>query len=223
MPRLRYLYEQKEYRVPLKDRMSIGRASDNDICVPLDSLSRHHAIVSRDAVTGAFTLSDNERVVLEQHPVLGEELAAFVHNLKAVGPVIRAHHERVDGQGYPDGLRGDAIPWLARLLAVAVSYASSPYQTDEAIEIIKHGAGTMFDPDAVRAFVRVLPQTPLPRRERELMLTELRPGMVLAKGIYTSSGMLLLPDGEKLNDLNIEKLRNHNRINAITQSLVVSC
>ena len=59
MPRLRYLYEQKEYRVPLKDRMSIGRASDNDICVPLDSLSRHHAIVSRDAVTGAFTLSDN--------------------------------------------------------------------------------------------------------------------------------------------------------------------
>lgn len=46
--------------------------------------------------------------------------------------------------------------------------------------------------------------------------------MVLAKGIYTSSGMLLLPDGERLSELNIDKLRNHNRINPITQSLIVS-
>ena len=59
MPRLRYLHEQKEYRVALKDRTSIGRSDDNEICVPLDALSRHHAIIARDGVTGTYTLSDN--------------------------------------------------------------------------------------------------------------------------------------------------------------------
>jgi len=63
--------------------------------------------------------------VIEQHPVLGEELAGFVHPLKDVVWFIRAHHERFDGRGYPDGLAGDQIPWLGRLLAVAVAYAES--------------------------------------------------------------------------------------------------
>ena len=169
-----------------------------------------------------YSLADNERILIEQHPILGEELASFVHHLKPVGPVIRAHHERFDGQGYPDGLAAENIPWLARLLAVAVAYASSSFHSEEAIESIKHGSGSLFDPDAVRSFLRVLPQTILPHREREVLLNELRPGMVLAKGIYTSSGMLLLPDGERLSELNIDKLRNHNRINPITQSLIVS-
>lgn len=168
------------------------------------------------------TLNDNERIVVEQHPVLGEELAAFVHHLKPVGPIIRGHHERFDGQGYPDRLAADNIPWLARLLAVAVGYAASPLHSEEALEAVKHASGSLYDPDAVRAFLRVLPRTVLPHREREVMLTELRPGMVLAKGIYTASGMLLLPDGERLSELNIDKLRNHNRINPITQSLIVT-
>ena len=59
MPRLRYIHEQKEYRVSLKDRTSIGRSDDNEICVPLDALSRHHALIVRDGVTGTYTLSDN--------------------------------------------------------------------------------------------------------------------------------------------------------------------
>lgn len=168
------------------------------------------------------TLNENERLVIEQHPVLGEQLAAFVQHLQPVGPVIRAHHERFDGQGYPDRLAAENIPWLARLLAVAVAYASSTFHSEEAVEAIKQDSGSRFDPDAVRAFLRVLPRTVLPHREREVLLAELRPGMILAKGIYTSSGMLLLPDGERLSELNIDKLRNHNRINPITQSLIVS-
>src|SRR5258706_2130104 len=63
-------------------------------------------------------LSDSERALVEQHPVLGQELADFAHHLNGVGPVIRAHHEQFDGSGYPDGLAGDEIPWLGRLLAV---------------------------------------------------------------------------------------------------------
>lgn len=168
-------------------------------------------------------LSDAERTLIEHHPVLGEELAGFVHHLKGVGTTIRAHHERFDGTGYPDGLRGEGIPWLARLLAVAVAYAESNHKSDLTVELIKRDSGSAFDPEAVRVFLRCLPRASIPRKQREVLLSELAPGMVLAKGIYTANGMLLMPDGQCLNEIYIDKLHNHNRISPISQSLMVFC
>jgi len=168
-------------------------------------------------------LSDAERALIEQHPVLGQELAAFMHHLEPVGVVIRAHHERFDGTGYPDRLRGEQIPWLGRLLAVAVSYAESNCSSQEILQVIELGSGRAHDPDAVRAFVRALPTAVVPRKEREVLLTELRPGMVLAKGIHTANGLLLVPEGQALSAPYIDKLLNHNRISPISQSLIVYC
>ena len=166
-------------------------------------------------------LSEDERAVVELHPALGEELVAFVADLEAVGPTIRAHHERYDGQGYPDKLSGDQIPWLARLLAVAVAYADHPSNESAALESIKTGSGQAFDPDAVRAFLRCLPAAKLPRSQRSVLLSELQPGMVVAQGIYTAYGILLIPDGQTLAEPHINLLRNHSRISPITQSLLV--
>jgi HD-GYP domain-containing protein (c-di-GMP phosphodiesterase class II) len=160
---------------------------------------------------------------VEQHPVLGVELAGFVKPLAGVGEVIRSHHERFDGAGYPDGLSGENIPWLGRLLAVAVYYAESNYDPETTLEAIRQGRGDLFDPEAVRAFLRGLPLAAVPRKEREVLLSELRPGMVLATGIYLSSGMLLIPEGQKLSEPFIDKLINHNRISPISQSLLVYC
>ncbi|HEX4266143.1 MAG TPA: HD domain-containing phosphohydrolase [Verrucomicrobiae bacterium] len=169
------------------------------------------------------SLSSAEKALIEQHPILGQELAAFTSDLVKVGEVIRAHHERFDGHGYPDQLAGENIPWLARVLAIAVAYASSPLTDVEAVEKIKMGAGTLFDPEAVRAFLKALTVTSVPRKEREIGLPELRPGMVLARGIYTNNGLLLVPEGQRLNATFIEKLLNHNRIQPIAQSLIVYC
>jgi response regulator RpfG family c-di-GMP phosphodiesterase len=169
------------------------------------------------------SLDAAERALIEQHPVLSQELSAFGDGMERVGEVIRAHHERFDGTGYPDRLVGEKIPWPARLLAVAVAYASTKLDREEAVEDIKTQSGTAFDPEAVRAFMRALPTAPLVRREREVMLTDLRPGMVLARGIYTGNGLLLVPEGQQLNATYIEKLQNHHRIQPITQSLVVYC
>jgi response regulator RpfG family c-di-GMP phosphodiesterase len=168
-------------------------------------------------------LDEAERALIEHHPVLGQELAAFVHNLEGVGAVIRSHHERFDGLGYPDKLSGQNIPWLGRLLAVAVSFAESHFEQEEAIQAIRLSSGTAFDPEAVRAFMRAIPRAAVPRREREVLLSELSPGMVLAKGIYTANGLLLIPEGQQLSAIYIDKLLNHNRINPINQSLVVYC
>jgi response regulator RpfG family c-di-GMP phosphodiesterase len=167
------------------------------------------------------SLSDVERALVQQHPVLGEELAGFAHPLTGVGAVIRAHHERFDGQGYPDRLAGDKAPWLGRLLAVAVAYAESRRDGAATVEMIKQGRGSLFDPEAVRAFLRCLPQATVPTRQREILLSELKPGMVLARGIYTANGLLLIPDGQRLTETYIDKLNNHHRINPIAQSLLV--
>ena len=168
-------------------------------------------------------LNHAERALIEQHPVLGQELSAFGNGLELVGVLIRVHHERMDGTGYPDKLPGDKIPWLGRLLAVAVAFAASKLVRDDAVEEIKLQANTAFDPDAVRVFLRALPLANSPRREKQVPLSELRPGMVLARGIYTPNGLLLAPEGQQLNPIYIEKLLNHDRIQPINQSLVVYC
>jgi len=168
-------------------------------------------------------LNDAERDLIHHHPILGQELAAFGQELAGVGETIRAHHERFDGTGYPDRLSGESIPWLGRLLAVAVVFAESNERQEVTIEVLEQSSGTKFDPEAVRAFLRSLPQAVVPRKQRELLLSELRPGMILAKGIYTANGILLIPDGQQLSEAYIDKLRNHNRLNHIAQSLLVYC
>ena len=169
------------------------------------------------------SLDPAERALIQQHPILGQELTAFGNGTEEIGRVIRAHHERFDGTGYPDELGGENIPWLARLLSVAVAFESSNLNRTDALEEIKLQSGAAFDPEAVRALLKAIPMSPLPRKEREILLSELRPGMVLARGIYTANGLLLVPEGQQLNATYIEKLLNHNRVQPITQSLVVYC
>jgi HD-GYP domain-containing protein (c-di-GMP phosphodiesterase class II) len=84
--------------------------------------------------------------------------------LRPALPAIRHHHERLDGQGYPDGLSGDEIPMEARILAVVDSYdamtSSRPYRTplphEEAVAELRRCAGTQFDPTCVEAFLGLL-------------------------------------------------------------------
>jgi response regulator RpfG family c-di-GMP phosphodiesterase len=168
-------------------------------------------------------LTDAERTLIQQHPLIGEELARFAQPLEKVGSAIRGHHERFDGHGYPDQLQGEQIPWLTRLLAVAVSFAESNDDPASTAELIKFGAGTTFDPEAVRVFLRALPRASVPRKELEVLLSELRPGMKLATGIYTASGMLLVPEGQCLTQTSIDKVLNHNRVSPINHSLLVYC
>lgn len=169
------------------------------------------------------SLGPHEIALIEQHPILGQELAAFTSDLDKVGEIIRAHHEQYDGSGYPDRLVGENIPWLARLLAVAVAYASCRLMDSDAVEKVKIGSGSAFDPEAVRTFLRAHTIANVSRKERQVSLADLRPGMVLAQGIYTHNGLLLMPEGQRLNATFIEKLLNHNRVQPITQSLVVYC
>lgn len=167
------------------------------------------------------TCTPDEHAMLRHHPIIGQTLAAFVDPLQSVGSTIRAHHERFDGSGYPDGLAGGHIPWAARCLAVAVAFVQSGMPKTEAAEYLQEESGVGLDPEAVRLFFRTNHVSDLPRNVREVLMSELIPGMQLARGIVTPSGMLLLPEGLELNSISIDKLNNHNRLNLVAERILV--
>lgn len=166
-------------------------------------------------------LTDRELAMLHNHPVYSQTLAALVDDGSGVGEVIRAHHERYDGLGYPDGLAGDAIPWPARCLSVAVGYVESGLPKAAAIDLILAESGKAYDPEAVRLFLKVTNLAQLPRQVREITLHELEPGMVLANGIYSPHGLLLIGEGQELSPGTIAKIRSHNQVTPISQRLIV--
>lgn len=162
-----------------------------------------------------------EHALMRYHPIIGQTLAAFVDQLQEVGVTIRGHHERFDGTGYPDGLAGQSIPWTARCLAVAVAYVQSGLSKDQAVEYLQNESGRGFDPEAVRLFLRSVRLSDLPRNVKEVLMAELQPGMQLARGILTPSGMLLVPEGQVLTDLAISKLGNHGDLHLVTERLLI--
>jgi len=166
-------------------------------------------------------LTARDKEVLHHHPVYSQTLAALVDPRPEVGEVVRAHHERYDGRGYPDGLTSEAIPWPARCLAVAVDFVESGLAKSAALEVILRGSGSAYDPEAVRLFLKVSNLVQLPRKVREIMMHELEPGMVLANGIYSPHGLLLIGEGQVLNPGIILKIRNHNEVTPINQRLLV--
>lgn len=113
-------------------------------------------------------LSDNEMAIVRQHPVTGQRILAPVVRNRTILTAIRGHHERYDGQGYPDRLRGEHIPLLARLIAIPDSYDAltttrayrAALPVEEARRILRDGSGRHFDPGLVAAFLRLLPGLP---------------------------------------------------------------
>jgi response regulator RpfG family c-di-GMP phosphodiesterase len=112
------------------------------------------------------TLTDEEFRQITEHPALGERmLLPLAQESPDVLRIVRSHHERLDGRGFPDGLRGERIPIEARIVAVADAFdamtTERPYrdarQPDDAVAELRRVAGTQLDPAAVEAFVDAFP------------------------------------------------------------------
>ncbi len=112
-------------------------------------------------------LTDSEWIEMRRHPDYGAEMLREKEFLADAAEIVRAHHERYDGTGYPRGLRREEIPIEARIIAVADAYdamtSDRPYRKaltkEQAIEELKKNAGTQFDPRVVTAFLAVIGRT----------------------------------------------------------------
>ncbi len=109
-------------------------------------------------------LTEEEWVEMRKHPEIGYRIAKSIYELLSIADYILCHHERWNGTGYPQGLQGEAIPLLARLLAVADAYdamtQSRPYRAamshEAAVAEVTRCSGTQFDPSIVDAFLKVI-------------------------------------------------------------------
>ncbi|MCK4594497.1 HD-GYP domain-containing protein, partial [bacterium] len=106
-------------------------------------------------------LDEAEWVVVRRHPIVGEALVGGIPYLEEAAVIIRHHHERWDGEGYPNRLAGEEIPLLARILAIAEAYdamtSERPYRhpltTERALLELEGNAGEQFDPELVPLFI----------------------------------------------------------------------
>ena len=110
---------------------------------------------------GRLTPEEFEKI--KEHPVIGANIVKQLGQWDREMEVIRCHHERFDGEGYPDGLKGEEIPFLGRILAVADVYDAvasdrayrKKMEEKKILKIINEGAGTQFDVTVVKAFLKV--------------------------------------------------------------------
>jgi response regulator RpfG family c-di-GMP phosphodiesterase len=165
------------------------------------------------------------------HPVLGEQALLASDDMQGVAPLIRAHHERWDGKGFPDGLRGAAIPLGARILAVADTFedlrrgrldgqASNPL---DACRAVLAGRGSQFDPDVVDAFASLFSAAP-PRPTvpaLRLRTADQRAGHTLTQDFVSPEGVLMLSAGQRLNDDLIDRIRAFERKHGLALTLAV--
>jgi len=129
--------------------------------------------VHDEVLLNGAALSASERTEMESHAVLGERILAPTR-IDDVLPIVRSHHERWDGRGYPDGLKGEAIPAGARILAVCDAFeamtAGRAYQAalsrQDALAEIENNAGTQFDPLIAATFWRMVMQLEVARGEQ---------------------------------------------------------
>jgi len=120
--------------------------------------------VSDEILNKPGPLTDEEWTAMKEHPLTGAEIVAPVKYLAPVAPIIRAHHEKHDGSGYPNGLKGKEIPLGSRIVAVVDAYVAirdkrvycDSHTHDEAIAEIKRCSGTQFDPEVVDVFCRTI-------------------------------------------------------------------
>ena len=164
----RYTYGHVErvvaYGRMLADKLNL---SENDKKILIYGAYMHDIgkiNISKDILIKKMKLTNDEWEVLKQHPANGVEIIKSVKSLHMIIPLIINHHEKYDGTGYPNGVKGEEIPYLARILTVIDSFyamtSNRPYNNrktyNEGLIELERCSGTHFDPAIVKAFVDVI-------------------------------------------------------------------
>ena len=120
--------------------------------------------VSKELLISAKEPSKEEWETLKKHPVDSESIISQIPEIRELMPLVRSHHERYDGGGYPDGLKGENIPYLTRIITLADSFDAMthrrPYKdiktSQEAYEDIRLNSGKQFDPELSEVFIEAM-------------------------------------------------------------------
>ncbi|TRZ51428.1 response regulator [bacterium] len=187
-----------------------------------------------------------EKKIFNNHPRYGQETVYFVKNLDHVGVIVRTHHERYDGQGYPDQLKEEEIPLGARIIAVADAYDKIVNLEVNVANAIANAKATLghlggekileaaavlhlkqesflaYDPDVVKILMTVLKTKKFVYpEEKRVPVAKLEEGMMLTRPLYSSGGRFLLPQKMVLTGSLVKKLKLLNQNDPITEEVYV--
>lgn len=164
----RYTYSHVErvviYSRLLADKLNLSDVDKSNLIYGAYMHDIGKLNIAKEILVKRMKLEKEEWEELKQHPENGVEIIKSVESLKDVIPLIKHHHERYDGKGYPDGLSGENIPYLARVLTVVDSFdamtSNRPYNRrksyEEGIEELRKCSGEQFDPEIAKAFIEVI-------------------------------------------------------------------
>jgi response regulator RpfG family c-di-GMP phosphodiesterase len=175
-------------------------------------------------------MTGEELGLYRKHPVKGEQSVMALEELRGAATIVRSHHERFDGQGYPDGLMGVAIPMGARILCVANDYdglqigslSVRRYTQDDAKKLIAEGKGKRYDPQVIEAFLEIVGKPEVrDSGEIEVGVADLKPGMILSRDLLTRDGVLLLAADYILDANLIRQIRDYVASESIVMNIHV--
>jgi response regulator RpfG family c-di-GMP phosphodiesterase len=174
-------------------------------------------------------MNTEELILFKKHPVKGELALMALDSLRSAARLLRSHHERYDGQGYPDGLSATDIPLGARILAVANDYdglqigsfSNQRLTSVEALAFLQQSRGKRYDPQVLDAFASLNDSEIVDKAQKEWALgpNSLRSGMVLSRDLVSREGALLLAADFLLDDSLIKQIRGYTRYEE--QSVVI--
>jgi len=160
-------------------------------------------------------LGPAEMNAYRRHPVLAAQALMALDDMQGVIPIIRGHHERFDGKGFPDRLMGQDIPLGARIVAVADHYddlvhghiTGKPLKVDQAKSLLQRGAGEQFDPELLALLIRLTEEQPSHHVLKEVRAAELKPGMVIGRDLKTAENVVLLAAGQVLSTGLVQRIQ----------------
>ncbi len=155
--------------------------------------------------------SKQERKIFFRHTLIGEEIIGNLHNLKRLSVIIRSHHEAYLGDGFPDGLQKDKIPFGARLIRIVSDYDRLRFRKgvkeEQARALLKEGSGYLYDPQIVRVLCDLTESISEKQTfTKRVLINDLQPGMVLNGDIELQNGLLLLPRGSVLDASTVRRI-----------------
>ena len=167
-------------------------------------------------------LTEEENRLVEKHVITGPAILMSLPLLENSSKIIRSHHERFDGTGYPDGLALNQIPIGSKIIMVANDFDNlltgisngKPISQDQAVQKLIEESGKAYDPNVLKAFFQVLKdghKQNIKEIKSVVKSENLQPGMILDKDLITTEGLLLLSSGLELTKELISKIKGFEK------------
>ncbi len=214
--------------VAIQMNMTVGEIADIKTAALLHDIGKI-SIPSKILQKDPAQLTAPEKILINEHPVIGEGILQPIVKLENARKIIRYHHENFNGSGWPDRISGSTIPMGSRIISVADFYDKILYlpstssiaaRREFALTHLENNSGKLYDPSVVNIFIEFLDVKDMVDseiKEVPVPVTKIKDGMVLSQDLYTSKDFLVLTKDTRIGTKELERISQFNNISPILE------